>query len=947
MLIRNRVAVVVCALALCAACDGSARTTPFAQERSDLAADPQAVYGTLPNGFRYIFYPNAEPPGRLFAYLRIATGSAYETEAQQGVAHYLEHMAFNGSENFEPGELVKYFQSIGMSFGGDINAFTSFDQTAFSLDLPNTAAETIDKAFLLLGDYGCRLSLLAEELDRERGIILAEMGDRDSVGWRIRKARYRFLYDDALLSRRMPIGLESTVSSMQKPLFDDFYHTWYRPERMTLIVVGEIAFEQLLPRIEKAFAGLKSSAPARPVPSFGEFDHDGVKAFQYADEEAKSTQVEIGVATRETRRADTVERRREEAARDLAEGILNRRLQRMAKQEGAVFVSGNAYSYTAYGWSRHAGLSLTGEPEQWRAMLTVGEQALRQALTHGFTAAEIAEAKARRIRELDEAVMKASTRNSRGLAGAMLHAIADERVFLSPEGNRELLKEYLDALDNESILAAFRSSWQADHRLLLVTGNAEATTEEITAVYGASSEVEVTAPVAVEQVAFAYGTPPETKGDIVAQEHLQDLAIDQISFANGCRLNLKKTDFKKNEIQIKLRFGSGTRAMPLDKEGLDKLADMIMIDGGLGRHSREELKSLLAGRSVHVGFGVSADHMAFSGYTIPADLELTLQLMRAYLTDAGYRPEAMRLARKQYAESHKGMERTADGVWGLKVPRLLAGGDVRVGPPTLAAFNARSAAEVKAWVERQRNSTPLEISIVGDLAVEQTVALVARYFGSLPAAKGRVPEIRPIRFPAPGNHLLSVPTKIDRSQLSLFWKTTDAFSDIHRTRRVGMLAKVFSEYLRVEVREKIGGAYSPWASSSMDGAYEEYGYLMALVKVDPEATGRIREAVLAIARKLYTEGTTEELFMRVLVPTQSGIKKHRRTNGYWMSVLSGSLFRPEQIEWARSFVADYEGMTVDEINAYARTYLDPDKVVGVMIEPERETAEDARGDTRE
>ena len=799
--------IILLSLALLAGVAGASVTAiPFPQANSDLAPDAKAVFATLPNGIRYVFYPNAEPPGRVFAYLQIEAGSAYETEEQQGIAHYLEHMAFNGSANFAPGELVKYFQSIGMSFGGDVNAFTSLNRTVYSLDLPNAEADTLDDAFKLLGDYARRLSLLPEEIDRERGIILAEMRDRDSVGWRTRKAMVRFVYDEATLSRRMPIGLKRTVSEMQEPLFDDFYHTWYRPERMTLVIVGDVAFDQLRPHLEKGFAALKAGAPAREAPSFGDYAHSGTKAFCYSDEEAESTHVEIAIALREPRPRDTAEQRRKETSRNLAEAILRRRLQKLAKQDEAVFTQGTAYSYNAYGWSRHAGIRLTGKPEQWREMMAAAEQALRGALTHGFTQAEVDEVKARQIRALDEAVMKAETRNTRALAGRILGTIGQERVPMSPADRRDLLKPYIAGLDPQSLLEAYRQCWQPEHRLLMVTGNAEAAEKEILAAYAASQQAAIAPPRETERITFAYGVPPAAEGTVARRTRIDDLEIEQIVFGIGARLNLKPTDFKKNEIKVVLRFGDGERAMPEGQDGLNLLAGMTMVEGGLGKHSREELKSVLAGRSAYVGFGVGTDHMAFSGSAIPEDLELTLQLMRAYFTDAAYRPEALRQARKRYTEQYHGMERTPDGIRRLKVERMLNSGDLRFGLPSLTAFNERTAEEVKAWVEREKRATPLEISIVGDVDVEQTVTLAARYFGTLPGIKPVRPTLKPAHLIGPGSHTLSVPTKIDRSQLTLYWKTTDAFSDIHRTRRLSLLAKVFGEYLREEVREKLGGS---------------------------------------------------------------------------------------------------------------------------------------------
>lgn len=911
----------------------------FPHEHSDLKPDPKAVFGEFPNGLRYVFYPNPEPQGRLFAYLRIAAGSVYEKDEHRGIAHFLEHMAFNGSEHFDPGELVKYFQTIGMSFGGDVNALTTFDQTAYSLDLPNTESNTLDKAFLLLSDYARRLSLLDTEINRERGVILAEMGDRDSVNWRIRKALFAFIYDDARLSQRMPIGKKEVISQLKKSDFDFFYNTWYRPERMTLILVGDTTFEALKPHLEKAFSNLTAGAPEQPVPSFGEFDHQGVKAFTYWDAEAKNTDVTISVATRVDGLRDMADRRRYLVARDIGEGVLNRRLQKLANREDAVFISGSTYSYHAFDWVRRAGISLNGAPENWRDMLAVAERELRKALTFGFTTAEIEEQKARYLQNLDVAVMKASTRDSRTLAADMLRSVGQGKVFLSPAQNRELLKDYISNLDNDVILTAFRKAWEADHTLLTVTGNAQVDQQEVLAAYQESAGVDVEAPIVEKQVDFAYATVPGKAGSVTQRRTIDDLQIEQVDFSNGLRLNVKKTDFKANEIQINVRFGAGVSALPEDKAGLGHLAEMIMIEGGLGKHSREELKSILAGHSAHVGFTVEDNHLSFTGFSIPDDLELTFQLLRAYFADPGYRPEAMRMARKRYTENYREMSLTADGVWRLNVPNLLAEGDRRFGMPSLETLNRLTVDDVRDWIARQREMVPLEMSIVGDIDPEKCIELVGRYFGSLPPRAGNVPGIRSVNFTRPGTHAFAVRTKIDRGLLSIFWPTSDAYSDMRRTRRVSVLGKVIDEYLREEVREKIGGAYSPWAGSDMSDTYKNYGFLMSMVKVDPNDADRIKEAVISIASKLHDQGTDAEVFNRVLVPLQNSIVKYRRTNRYWMNVLTGSRQRPQQLDWARNFINDYKTMTVEEVNAYAREYLDPEKAVIVLIKPGSEEGE--------
>ncbi len=213
---------------------------PWPQAKSDIQPDPAAVYGVLPNGFRYIIVPHKEPAGRLSLRLRVNAGSLMEADDQQGLAHFLEHMAFNGSKHFAPGEMVGVFQLLGMGFGADTNANTSYQRTLFMLDLPNTSDKVVDESLQLFRDDADGLLLLQSEIDRERGVILSEKRDRDTVDYREFKSSWDFFFPNSLISQRQPIGLESVIRAAQQDRFDALYRKWYTPDRMTLIAVGDV-----------------------------------------------------------------------------------------------------------------------------------------------------------------------------------------------------------------------------------------------------------------------------------------------------------------------------------------------------------------------------------------------------------------------------------------------------------------------------------------------------------------------------------------------------------------------------------------------------------------------------------------------------------------------------------------------------------------------------------
>ena len=242
----------------------------FAQETSDLKPDPAATWGRLPNGLRYVILPNKEPRGRASLRLVVGSGSLYETDAQRGLAHFLEHMAFNGSTHYAPGTLVEYLQRMGMGFGGDTNAYTSFDSTVYMLELPDTQTATLAEGFQVFGDYAGSLLLETKEIDKERGIILAEKRTRDSVEYRTSVAEYQFLLGDSLFPKRMPIGLTDVIESAPRPEFVDFYNAWYRPDNLAVIAVGDFDPAAVEAQIK---AGLRAApapgagpAAARPRP---------------------------------------------------------------------------------------------------------------------------------------------------------------------------------------------------------------------------------------------------------------------------------------------------------------------------------------------------------------------------------------------------------------------------------------------------------------------------------------------------------------------------------------------------------------------------------------------------------------------------------------------------------------------------------------------------------
>ena len=923
---------------------------PFAN--SDLPVDPTVTWGRLDNGLRYALMPNHEPKGRASLRFAVAAGSLNESEAQRGLAHFLEHLAFNGSTHFPPGTLVEYFQRLGMSFGGDTNAFTSFDRTVYMLELPDTKSETFEKAFTLFADYGGGLLLEPASIDKERGIILSEKRARDSVGYRQFVGEFEYLLPESRLPQRLPIGLEPVINTAQRDLFADFYDTWYRPDLITVVAVGDFDPATVEAQIRKALSSLTARAPARPAPSLGRVAESGAMTTRFLPEpDAPAVHLSLQTISPYAYEADTAANRLKYLPRSLALRMLNRRFSILAKKEGAPFLSGLVGATEQYDFYRNTSVELTCRPEQWKDALATGEQELRRALQFGFQPAELQEAVANQRNELDQAVRTASTRQSGQLAEELVDSFVDRNTFTHPSTELALFTPVLDKLTVNDCVAALREAWNDKlGRRLFVTGNLqlEDAEKQILAAYDASHAVVLQPPARTADVAFAYnqfGAP----GEIARRAEVADLGITQLEFKNGVRLNLKPTDFEAGRIRINIRVGGGKLSLPAGQTGLDFLTSNTLLLGGLGKHSPDELQRLLAGRTVGSNFSVANDAFVFGGTTNRTDLQLQLQLLCAYLTDPGYRPESLSQIQRNLGPFYTRLARTVEGPLQTEVPRLLAAGDSRFGIPPLTALSSRTLAEMRSWLTPEFAHGAMEIAVVGDFDPAATISAVAGTFGSLPARTAKPAYIveRKVSFPAaPLAQRYTVPTEIPKGLVSLFWPATDS-REVHLSRRLNLLASVLDDRLRVKIREQMGGTYSPQAGANLSETFPGYGYLVAQCTVAPEQARTIADAIRTIAADLHAKGVTEEELERAKQPMLTAIKESIRTNPYWLgNVLASAQEQPERIEWSRTRLSDTTAITAAELTALAKQYLDPDRVNEFISVPAEKPAAEAKPEAK-
>jgi zinc protease len=914
---------------------------PFSQNESDIAPDPKAHFGVLPNGIRYVVMANREPRERASFRFLVGAGSLNEKDDQQGLAHFLEHMAFKGSTHYPPGTLIERLQRMGMSFGADTNAATDFDHTIYLLEMPDTRPGTLAEGLQIFADYAGGLLLRDDQIDAERGVILSEKRDRDSVDFRTYVAEGNFLLPDSLVSKRVPIGRADIIEKAKRDRFVDFYNSWYRPTKFTVIAAGDFDPGVVEALIRKDFSGLQARAPARPDPDLGLIVAPlGLRTDFHPEPEAPAVQVDIEIVMPYRREADTAAVRLRHLKRDLAVAMLNRRFEILSRKENAPFTEASASAGEEYFFFRTAEVQVICKKENWQKALAVGEQELRRALTYGFQPAELREVVANFRNQLEQAAKGAATRRSNTLADEVADTIVQRQVLTSPAQELGFYGSALDKVTVDDCEEAMRQAWAPPGREIFVSGNLVLNTPDqaISAAFEASHAVAVEPSAAVMADRFPYADfgPP---GQVASERRIDDLGITEITFGNGVRLNLKKTDFEAHKIHVSVRVGGGRLTEPAKSEpGISQLAEATFSAGGLGKVGIDDLQRVLAGKTVEAEFKVADDAFELSGATDEPDLPLEMQLIAAYLADPGYRPEALWSARKEIPQIYRTLEHTPDGVIETKIRRLLANGDPRFGMPAEADLMARNLDEVKAWLTPQFASGAVEIALVGDFDPTAAIDAVARTFGTLPMREAKPPyaDERRVAFPSePVAKRFTVPTEIPKGLVYVVWPTADG-RDVALARRLGILAEIFTDRLRLRIRNEMSGAYSPEAGSRTSTVYPGYGSLEVYVSVDPAMADKIAQAVFSIADEMRSNGISADELERARKPTLTGIKESARTNDYWLeAVLSRTQEEPQRLDWSRTRSKDFSRITKAEIDALAARYLDPARAFKFIIVPEK------------
>lgn len=910
---------------------GAFRTAPWHSETSDVTPDGGTVYGRLANGMRYAIRHNDTPKDQVAVRLRIDFGSAAEADDERGLAHFIEHMAFNGTTNVAEGEMVKRLERLGLAFGAHTNASTGYTATTYTLTLPQPSEPLLDEALFLMRETARELLFEPAAVDAERGVVLEEMRVRENYARQSGRARDAFLMPDTYVATRYPIGTAEVIAEAPAARMKALYDRYYVPDRAAMVIVGPVDIADIEAKLVAHFADWRGTGAGLPA-----LDRCAVDPSRPADAAIFShpeITENIGITQYWpfARRADSIETRRERTLENIVVRLIGRRIQRASRAADAPFLSASV------GWqdnicdmARATRVNLVAKDGQWRSALVAVEQLVRQAALHGFTQAERDEQTRNIMAALENSVRGRDTVSTGVYAARLLGAADDDSgVVTTPETDLALWRDIDDWLTLDRINAHV-ARWYGtlDRPLVFVTGKdvPNERVAELTAAVAESRAVELAPPVARDTAEFAYRDIGPA-GAVVSDTIIGDLGIRTLVFDNGVRLNLKSTSFEDNRVRWSVIIDGGSATFAPDEALFGALLSSAFLRGGLVAHDYDSLQSLMAGTTVSPSFYDRSATLASSGSVAPGDLALQLQLVAAYLTAPGYRAEAIAAFRRPLAERYSRLHATPTGALGVELTKILFGDDPRFDFPDREAMEALDFPRLRQLLSPSLAGGAIEIGLVGDFDEEEAIAAVASTLGALPSRAERFTgrdRVEPRGWGVPpGRFTIAHRGEPDQLAWTRIWPTTDD-SDLKLTLAMNLLADIFSIRLTEDLREEIGASYSGRAFSSMSNLYHDWGQFAVQTSGDVDRADEIEAVVGRIASELAGSAVEADLFQRAREPILKAYETRLTRNATWTGLVDEAQSRPRTLDRFRQSEALYRALTPADIQAAAARFLRPD-----------------------
>jgi zinc protease len=904
-----------------------------------LPVDPNVIIGKLPNGLTYYIRKNAQPKNRAELYLVNKAGSVLETDEQQGLAHFTEHMAFNGTRDFPKNELVNYLQKAGVKFGADLNAYTSFDETVYQLPLPTDSVKTFEKGFDILADWAGRVTFDPKEIDAERGVVLEEERLRGkNAQERLQHQVLPVLLNNSRYAERLPIGKEDILKTFKPETIKSFYHDWYRPDLQAVIAVGDFDPKRVEELIRQNFSDLSNPPGEKPRTKYLVPAASGTTVKIATDKEYPYTLTEVVVkhpATKVTNTSEYVQSIRV----DLFNQMLNARLGELRQKADPPFIFGlanygsflgNQDAFTSVAVAKSGGLETA-----IKAVVAETERARK----FGFTETEFERAKQDALTQMENAWKEKDKTKSVNFVREY------QQNFLKGEGipgidfEYTFFKENINKITLAQINALAGKFISDQNRVVLVEAadkeKDKLPTEKVLLDWINEAGKGVTAYVDnVSKKPLLEKLP--VAGKITAEQKDAAITTTTLTLSNGVKVILKPTDFKNDQILIS-GYNFGGTSLVSDKDFISaNLAASIIGRSGVGEFSQIQLEKLLSGKNVSVSPFIREASEGISGDCSPKDLETAMQLIYLYFTQPRKDADIWQssLSQTKSLLANRGLD--PESVFQDTISSVLGNYNYRRLPLTLERLNTATLDRAYSFYkERFADANGFTFVITGSFDPEKIKPLLEKYLASLPAA-GHTETYKVLGIHAPAGQLTKTVYKGigEKSSVQIVFSGDYVYNEANNL-QLDAITEIMNIKLIERLREKEGGVYSPRVRSSYTKIPEGRYSITVSFGCAPANVDKLIAATMEEISKIKQNGGEQTDIQKFVAEESRSSEVQLKENSFWQAHLIASSQNQENPDDILNYIKSLNNITVESTKTTASKYLSGDNLIKLVLLPEQ------------
>ena len=916
---------------------------------TQLVMDSAIKQGKLDNQMTYFIRENSEPKNRIQLRLAVKAGSCMEEDDQKGVAHFVEHLCFNGTEHFEKSAIVDYFEKIGMQFGPEVNAYTSFEETVYMLELPADDPEILKTSLMVLHDWASAVSFIPEEIEKERGVIVEEWRLRtQGINGRASDKEIALLLKDSRYVDRYPIGDMDVVKNVSRERIIDFYEKWYRPENMAIVAVGDIKASVLENAIKEVMGTIPASDKKTKVPSY-KVPVQSQKVIEVMrDKELSIIEAYIFQQSKETAPITTVEQLREEYALGFASDVFNQRCQEITNSANAPWLGAGigrmslAKNYPIYLMRFYP---KTGQfNEAFKAFIDVYER----FMNFGVTGSELERLKQSYLQGIQQSYANKDKHPSANYAGNIVNHFLTGRIYFSEEDNLKISTQIINEITAEEILEASRKCF--DNRgtlmLLFVPEAMEIPSEKEINNIWKDYESDAAKQAYVDDIGDSkLMEKPANKAKVIEKKAIKELAGTQYTFENGVKIITKKTDFKKDSISIYGGSKGGVYQLKEDEVPSAKVAAEYVYMSGLGERSLTQIQKILSSKNMNLSFGIGNTQEYFNGSANKDSFEEVLQMINLAFDKPKFTEEGWATMMSQYKQVAETYGARPTQVYSDKINEILFGKNWYNAPLNkdwVAKLNPEIAERV--YRERFGNPTDFTFVFVGDFNEKALVDLCAYYLGTLNTTK-QFDETKYVYFPFPSKSVTETVKKgIDEKgevyicfggELPSLPEDGGLETGFQEGSIIYQLSALLEIRLREVIREDKGGSYGVSCGGYIDGWPERFYKVYIEFGCEPVREEELAAAVIETIKDIQSGNISDELITKLKETNDRSVETSLRNNNWWINRFSAEImFTYEPLWYTKEPGRVTEWITKEALIAAANKYLDAEKVVTVYLKPE-------------